>query len=138
MAFKKDFIWGSASASYQVEGAAYEDGKGLSVWDVFTKEKDFVSDGTSGDVATDSYHRYKEDVSLMKEIGLKGYRFSLSWPRIIPDGTGKINQAGLDYYDKFVDELLEANIKPFMTMFHWDYPHELNKKGAWLNPDAPK
>ena len=138
MAFRKDFIWGSASAAYQVEGAAYEDGKGLSMWDVFSKKEGFVKDGKNGDVATDAYHRYNEDIALMKEIGLQGYRFSVSWPRIFPDGTGTINPKGLDFYDRFVDGLLSAGIKPFMTMFHWDYPYELYKRGGWLNADSPK
>ena len=100
MGFKKEFVWGGATASYQVEGAAYEDGKGLNIWDVFCKEPGHVYEGHTGDVACDHYHRYQEDVALMKEMGLKAYRLSLSWARILPDGTGKVNEKGLDFYDR--------------------------------------
>jgi len=138
MGFRKDFVWGAASASYQVEGAAYEDGKGLSIWDMFCKQPGRIRDGSNGDVACDHYHRYKEDVMLMKEVGLKAYRFSVSWPRVIPAGIGPVCEKGLDFYDRLVDELLNAGIIPYVTLFHWDYPYELFRRGAWLNPDSPK
>lgn len=134
--FNNDFIWGVATASYQIEGAAYEDKKGLSVWDVFAKQEGKVFNMDSGDVACDAYHHVEEDVALLKELGVKAYRFSLSWPRILPNGIGEINEAGLAYYDQFVDALLAAGIEPYITLFHWDYPYELYKKGQWLNDDA--
>jgi len=136
MGFSKDFVWGAATASYQIEGAAYEDGKGWSVWDIFYKNDGAVREGHNGDVACDHYHRYKEDVSIMEEIGLQAYRFSISWPRVLPEGVGKINEKGLDFYDSLVDELLEKGMEPYITLFHWDYPYELYKKGGWLNYDS--
>lgn len=136
MGFAKDFVWGAAAASYQIEGAAYEDGKGLSVWDMFCKKPGAIWSGHSGDVACDHYHRYKEDVALMKEIGLHAYRLSVSWPRVIPEGTGGANSKGLGFYDRLIDELLAANITPYVTLFHWDYPNELYCRGGWLNPDS--
>ncbi|WP_069999507.1 GH1 family beta-glucosidase [Cellulosilyticum sp. I15G10I2] len=138
MSFPQDFIWGAATASYQIEGAAYEDGKGLSVWDVFCKEPGRVFQGHSGDVACDHYHRMKEDVKLMADMGLKAYRFSISWPRVIPNGVGEVNEKGLQFYSDLVDELIKYNITPYATLFHWDYPYELQKRGGWLNPDSPK
>lgn len=136
MSFKRDFIWGASAASYQVEGAWNEDGKGMSIWDHFTEKKGAVYQGHSGKVACDHYHRYKEDVAIMKELGLQSYRFSISWPRVMPEGTGKVNTPGLDFYNRLVDELLDAGIKPFPTLFHWDYPYELYCRGGWLNPEA--
>lgn len=138
MGFKQGFIWGGASASYQIEGAVYEDGRGLSVWDMFCKERGRIVDGSSGDIACDHYHRYQEDVDIMKELEFGAYRFSIAWPRIIPDGGGKPNEKGLDFYDRLVDSLLEANIIPYATLFHWDYPYALYQKGGWMNPDSPK
>ena len=138
MGFCKDFVWGTATAAFQVEGAAQEDGRGLSVWDVYTKEPGKIIDGYNADVSCDHYHRLEEDVRLMAELGLKGYRFSISWTRILPAGTGEINEKGIDFYNKLIDLLLAHNITPYMTLFHWDYPYELEKKGAWLNPDSPK
>ncbi len=138
MSFRKDFIWGAATASYQIEGAAYEDGKGLSVWDRFSHEEGKVFDGHTGDVACDHYHRYAQDVQLMKEIGLQAYRFSLSWPRILPEGKGAVNQKGIDFYNRLIDELLKNDIRPFVTLFHWDYPAALQALGAWENPDSVK
>lgn len=138
MSFKKDFVWGAATAAYQIEGAAYEDGKGLSVWDDFCKIPGKVKNGDTGDIACDHYHRYKEDVKIMKEIGLHAYRFSFSWPRIFPEGTGEINLKGLVFYDRLIDELLENGITPYATLFHWDYPSALQQKGAWLSPDSPR
>ena len=138
MGFSKDFVWGVATASYQIEGAAFEDGKGLSVWDVFSnKNPRAVKNGDTGNTACDHYHRFKEDVGIMSEIGVKAYRFSISWPRVLPEGTGKVNEKGLDFYDALVDELLAKGIKPYVTLFHWDYPYELYKKGGWLNPESP-
>lgn len=138
MPFKKDFVWGSATASYQVEGAAFKDGKGLNIWDTTTRKPDYTFDGHNGDEACDSYHRYKEDVKIMKEIGLKAYRYSVSWARVMPEGVGSVNEKGLDYYDRLTDELLENGIEPYVTLFHWDLPYELYKKGGWLNGDIGK
>jgi beta-glucosidase len=133
MHFPQDFIWGAAAAAYQIEGATEEDGKGLSVWDVMCREPGRIVNGQTGDIACDHYHRFSEDIGLMKRMGLGAYRLSLSWPRILPNGVGKVNRAGLDFYDKLIDGLLEAGIKPFVTLFHWDYPYELYKQGGWLN-----
>lgn len=133
MSFKDDFVWGAAAASYQIEGAAFEDGKGLSVWDTFSHKEGKIKNNDNGDIACDHYHRYKEDVSLMKEMGLKAYRFSISWPRIIPNGTGTINEAGLNYYSSLVDELLSAGIEPYVTLFHWELPQNIYERGGWLN-----
>lgn len=137
MTFSKTFVWGAATASYQIEGAAREDGKGLSVWDVFCQKALTIWNNQSGDIACDHYHRYKEDVSLMKQIGLHAYRLSVSWPRVIPEGTGALNPKGLEFYDKLIDELLAAGISPYITFFHWDYPYELYRRGGWLNKDSP-
>ncbi|MCX6030616.1 MAG: GH1 family beta-glucosidase [Chloroflexi bacterium] len=134
MSFPKGFIWGAASASYQVEGAAFEDGKGLSVWDMFCRKEGAIWNGQSGEVACDHYHRYREDVALMKELGLQAYRLSISWPRVLPHGTGAVNPKGLDFYDRLVDELLAAGIEPWVTLFHWDHPYDLYCRGGWLNP----
>lgn len=131
--FPHDFSWGTATASYQVEGACKEDGKGESIWDRFSHTPGRTVDGDTGDVACDQYHRYKEDVALMKELGLRGYRFSISWPRIFPEGKGKVNQAGLDYYNRLVDELLANGIRPFPTLYHWDLPQALQDAGGWTN-----
>ncbi|MBE5939832.1 MAG: beta-glucosidase [Lachnospiraceae bacterium] len=138
MGFKKDFVWGAATASYQIEGAAFEGEKGLNVWDVCCMQPGFVKDGDTGNVACDHYHRFKEDVAIMKKMGLKAYRFSISWSRVLPEGVGKVNEEGLDFYDKLVDELVAAGIEPYVTLFHWDYPDALFRKGSWLNPDSPK
>ena len=136
MSFKKDFIWGVATAAYQIEGAASEDGKGLSDWDIFCRKEGNVWSGQSGDIADDHYHRYREDIGIMKQIGVNAYRMSISWPRVIPNGTGAVNQKGLAFYDKLIDELLAAGITPYVTLFHWDYPYELTGRGGWLNPDS--
>jgi beta-glucosidase len=137
MGFKNNFMWGAASAAYQIEGAHSEDGKGLGIWDVLSKEKGRVIHGESADVSCDHYHRYQEDVNLMKEIGLKYYRFSISWTRILPDGIGKVNNKGLKFYSDLVDALLEAGIEPMITLFHWDYPYTLYEKGGWKNENSP-
>lgn len=136
MSLKKDFMWGAATASYQIEGAWNEDGKGLNIWDDFSHQKGRVENGGTGDVACNHYHLYKEDVKLMAQMGLKAYRFSLSWSRILPEGTGKVNQAGIDFYSNLIDELLKYNITPFITIFHWDLPYALHLKGGWLNPES--
>jgi len=134
--FPDDFKWGAATASYQIEGAFREDGKGLSIWDVFSHIPGRIQEDDTGDVACDHYHRYREDVKNMKKIGLKAYRFSISWPRVIPEGRGKINEAGLDFYDRLVDELLKVDIEPFITLYHWDLPQTLQEKGGWKNRDT--
>ena len=137
MSFREDFKWGAATASYQIEGAAYEDGRGLSIWDVFCRDgKTFK--GHNGDTACDHYHRYKGDVALMKKIGLKAYRFSVAWPRVIPNGTGMVNRKGLKFYISLLDKLNAAGIEPHITLYHWDLPYELQKKGGWLNRDIVK
>ena len=138
MAFRDDFVWGGASASYQIEGAAYEDGKGPSVWDMFCRENGKVLNGASGDLACDHYHRYREDVALMKEMGYQAYRFSISWPRIIPEGSGTVNEKGLDFYSRLLDSLGDAGITPYATLFHWDYPYALFRRGGWMNEDSSK
>ncbi len=139
MPFKKDFIWGAASASYQIEGGAYDDGKKASIWDAFCEKSGNIKDGSSGAVACDHYHRYAEDVALMRQIGLKAYRFSLSWPRIIPNGyDGVANEKGLDFYDRLIDGLLENGIEPYVTLYHWDMPQEVQLRGGWLNPELPR
>lgn len=136
MSFPENFVWGAAAASYQIEGGAYDDGKGLSVWDMMCRQQGRVYAGHTGDVAIDHYHRYKEDVALMKEMGLMAYRLSISWPRVLPEGVGPVNEAGLDFYDRLVDELLAADIVPYVTLFHWDFPHALYCRGGWLNPQS--
>jgi beta-glucosidase len=129
--FPSDFVWGAATASYQIEGAVHEDGRGESVWDRFCATPGKVRGGDTGDVACDFYHRYRDDVKLMKELGLDAFRFSIAWPRVLPDGRGAVNQAGLDFYDRLVDELLANGIEPFATLFHWDSPQALEDVGGW-------
>ena len=136
LAFPKEFVWGCASSAYQVEGAWNEDGKGPSIWDTFVHAPGHVVNGETGDVALDHYHRYKEDVALMKELGMDAYRFSVAWTRVLPAGTGTINQAGLDFYDRLVDELLKHKIEPYLCLFHWDLPQALQDKGGWPNRDT--
>jgi beta-glucosidase len=131
--FPKGFLWGSATASYQVEGAVHEDGRGVSIWDTFSHTPGKVHNGDTGDVADDSYHRYPEDIALMKALGLKACRFSIAWPRIFPDGTGQPNQKGIDHYRKFADALLAAGVTPFCTLYHWDLPQVLQDNGGWQN-----
>jgi len=126
-----DFTFGVASASYQVEGAVDEDGRGPSVWDTFCARPGAVANGDTGAVACDHYHRYREDVALLKELGVDSYRFSIAWPRILPTGTGEVNPRGLDFYDRLVDELLAAGIQPSATLFHWDTPQVLEDAGGW-------
>ena len=133
----KDFVWGTATASYQVEGSPLKDGGGASIWDTFSKKPGVIKDGNTGDTACDHVHRYQEDVDLMKRLGTNAYRFSFSWSRILPEGAGRINQAGLDFYDRLIDALLIAGVAPWATIFHWDYPEALYQKGGWRHPDAP-
>jgi len=134
--FPEDFIWGSATSSFQIEGATDEDGRGESIWDRFCEKPGAISDKTNGKVACDHYHRYKDDVALMSELKLSAYRFSIAWPRIFPNGGGAVNSKGLDFYDRLVDELLSANITPFATLYHWDLPQALEAKNGWVNRDT--
>jgi beta-glucosidase len=129
--FPSDFLWGAATASYQIEGATHEAGRGESVWDRFSATPGKVRGGDTGDVACDFYHRYPEDVHLMKELGIDSFRFSIAWPRVLPQGRGAVNEAGLDFYDRLVDELLANGIEPFATLFHWDTPQPLEDEGGW-------
>jgi beta-glucosidase len=129
--FPDGFIWGAAASAYQIEGAWNEDGKGPSIWDTFSHRRGKTHRGATGDVAADHYHRWQSDVQLMAELGLKAYRFSISWPRVLPQGTGVVNQAGLDFYDRLVDALLARGIEPFPTLFHYDLPQALHDKGGW-------
>ena len=131
LSFPPDFVWGAATASYQIEGAWKTDGKGESIWDRFAHTPGKVLDGSNGDAACDHYHRYGDDVKLLAELGLDAYRFSVAWPRILPTGRGKVNQAGLDFYSRVVDELLAANITPYVTLYHWDLPQALQNEGGW-------
>lgn len=134
--FPDGFIWGIATSSYQIEGAWNEDGKGLSIWDVFSHTKGRIIDGSTGDVACDHYHRWMEDVELMKDLGVSAYRFSIAWARILPDGKGKVNEKGLEFYSRLVDALLERGIRPFITLYHWDLPQSLQDIGGWANRDV--
>ncbi|MCX8058488.1 MAG: GH1 family beta-glucosidase [Spirochaetes bacterium] len=131
--FPDKFIWGTATASYQIEGAWNEDGKGLSIWDVFAHNPSNIADGSNGDIACDHYHRYEEDIDIMDKLHYDAYRFSISWPRIFPQGKGQINEKGVDFYDRLIDLLLKKGIKPFVTIFHWDLPFELQKNGGFLD-----
>lgn len=135
--FPENFYWGAATSSYQVEGAFNEDGKSKSVWDEFSHTDGRIKNGDTGDVACDHYHRFREDVALMKEMGLKAYRFSLSWPRIMPDGVGRVNQKGIQFYRELLKELKSAGIEPFITLYHWDLPIALMERGGWVNPESP-
>jgi beta-glucosidase len=133
--FPEGFLWGMATASYQVEGAWNEDGKGESIWDRFSHGVGHIKGGDTGDVACDHYHLYKQDIALLKRLNQKSYRFSISWARIRPDGTGAPNQKGLDHYKRVMDAVLEAGIRPFCTLYHWDLPQALEDKGGWPNRD---
>jgi len=137
--FPRDFVWGTATSAYQVEGAVNDDGRGPSIWDGFAHAPGTIADGSNGDVADDHYHRYKDDVRLMKALGTKAYRFSIAWPRIFPQGTGTPNGKGLDFYNRLVDELLESGIEPFVTLYHWDLPQALQDRfGGWQSRDTAK
>ena len=135
MGFAKDFVWGAATSSYHIEGTGRDSGKGQNIWDVFTKEPGRVYEGHTGDIACDHYHRFREDVAYMKELGLKGYRFSIDWSRVLPEGTGKVNEKGIDFYNALIDELLEQGIEPYITLYHWELPYEIYKRGGWMNPE---
>lgn len=137
MGFQNGFVWGAATAAYQVEGGALADGKGPSIWDDFSHTPGMVYGGHTGDVACDHYHRFREDVALMADLGVANYRFSIAWPRVLPEGTGPVNEAGLRFYDALLDALLEKGIRPLITLYHWDLPSALQRRGGWLNPDSP-
>lgn len=133
MSFPRDFLWGAATSAYQIEGATREDGRGLSIWDQFAATPGRTYQGETGEHAVDHYHRMEQDVALMADLGLSAYRFSIAWPRIVPDGTGAVNQAGIDFYDRLVDQLLAHNITPVATLYHWDLPIALFEQGGWRN-----
>jgi len=135
MSFPEDFNWGSATSSYQIEGASKDGGRTPSIWDTFCATPGKVFEGHNGDLACDHYHRYMEDIQIMKDLGIQSYRFSLAWPRIIPGGTGARNQQGIDFYDRLIDALLDAGIQPTATLYHWDLPQVLQDKGGWANRD---
>lgn len=135
--FPKDFVWGAGTSAMQIEGSLLAGGGGESIWEPFLKQHpNEIKDGSTNIVADDSYRRWRDDIQLMQQLDLAAYRFSISWPRVLPDGTGRINQAGLDYYDRLIDGLLGAKITPYITIFHFDYPQALQKQGGWLNPDS--
>ena len=138
-AFPNGFLWGTATSAYQIEGAVSEDGRGRSIWDTFAHTPGKIEDHSDGDRANDHYHRYKEDVGLIKALGARAYRFSIAWPRVFPDGTGAPNPKGLDFYDRLVDELLANNIEPFATLYHWDLPQALQDKvGGWQSSETSR
>lgn len=133
--FGDDFKWGVSTAAYQIEGAHDSGGKGVSIWDVFTNKKGSVSDNHNGNTACDFYNRYTDDIALLKQMGFRNFRFSLSWPRILPKGTGQVNQEGIDFYNNVINECLRQEIEPWVTLYHWDLPHELELQGGWTNRD---
>jgi beta-glucosidase len=133
--FPEDFLWGAATSAYQIEGSPLADGAGASIWHRFAHTSGRVFDDDTGDMACDHYRRYRDDVALMRELGLQAYRFSVSWSRVMPEGRGKVNPAGLDFYERLVDGLLERDIQPMLTLYHWDLPAALDDRGGWLNPD---
>jgi beta-glucosidase len=136
--FPDNFLWGCATSAYQIEGSTLADGAGSNIWQRFCHTPGRVANNDTGDVACDHYRRYASDVELMRQIGLNAYRFSIAWARVLPEGTGRINAAGLAFYDRLVDELLSANIQPMVTLFHWDMPAALDDRGGWLNPESPR
>ena len=136
LSFPQNFLWGAATSAYQIEGAWAEDRKGPSIWDTFCHQPGNIARGETGDVSIDHYHRWESDVGIMAELGLKAYRFSISWPRVLPKGTGPVNSAGLDFYDRLVDKLLEHGIEPCVTLYHWDLPQELQDRGGWPSRDT--
>ena len=133
--FPSDFVWGAATSSYQIEGAVTEDGKGAHIWDIFTREEGRIFENHTGEIACDHYHRFKDDVKLMKEMGIRAYRFSIDWSRVLPNGFGAVNEKGIAFYNALIDELLKNDIEPYITLYHWELPYELYKKGGWLNRD---
>ena len=136
--FPAGFLWGTATSAYQIEGATHADGRGVSIWDTFSHVKKNTYTGENGDVADDDFHRYREDIAIMRELGVKAYEFSVAWPRIFPDGTGAPNPQGWDYYDRMLDDLLESGIEPFCTLYHWDLPEALMSVGGWQSKDVAK
>jgi len=134
--FPEEFVWGVSTSAYQIEGAAREDGRGESIWDTFSREEDRVAGGDTGDVACDHYHRYGSDIEVLKQLGVDAYRFSVSWPRVLPEGKGRVNRKGLDFYDRLVDGLLEAGVAPWVCLYHWDLPQALEDSGGWLDRDT--
>jgi len=134
--FPTDFLWGAATSAYQIEGSPLADGAGPSIWHEFAHTPGRVRNGDTGDVACDHYRRYRDDVALMKELGLNAYRFSISWSRVLPEGRGRVNPPGLGFYERLVDALLEQGIQPMLTLYHWDLPAALDRRGGWLNPDS--
>ena len=135
LVFPDHFVWGAATSAYQTEGSPLADGAGASIWERFVNTPGTMRDGDTGNVACDHYNRYQGDVALMEQIGLQAYRFSIAWGRVMPQGRGAVNQKGLGFYDKLVDELLAKNIAPMVTLFHWDLPVALDDQGGWLNGD---
>jgi len=129
--FPRGFVWGAATSAYQIEGSPSADGKGLSIWDTFTRRPGVIEDGSSGDTACDHYRRWESDVDLIAELGLRAYRFSIAWPRVLPSGDGRVNSAGLDFYDRLVDRLLDRGIEPWVTLYHWDLPQAIEDRGGW-------
>lgn len=138
LTFPEDFTWGAATASYQIEGAWREDGRGLSIWDTFCRQPGKVANGETGDVAADHYHRWREDVALLGELGVNAYRLSIAWPRVLPMGKGAVNPAGLDFYERLVEALLARGITPYVTLYHWDLPQALQDRGGWIERDTAR
>lgn len=136
MPFPNDFVWGTATSSYQIEGGGLDYGRGECIWHRFSHTEGKVRNGDTGDIACDHIHRYKEDVGLMQQLGLDAYRFSTAWARVLPEGKGAVNQQGIDFYDKLINTLLEANLTPYLTLYHWDLPQALQDEGGWENPDS--
>jgi beta-glucosidase len=134
--FPADFVWGAATASYQIEGAVHEDGRGESIWDRFCRIPGKIENADTGDVAADHYHRWAEDIGLLRQLGLGAYRFSIAWPRIFPEGTGQVNEAGLAWYERLVDALVDAGLQPWVTLYHWDLPQALQDRGGWASRDT--
>lgn len=137
MGFPSEFVWGVATASYQIEGTPAAAGGGESIWDMFCRRPGVIFDGSSGEIACDHYNRWRDDVALMQQLGIQAYRFSIAWPRVLPEGAGRVNDAGLDFYDRLVDALLAAGIQPWVTLYHWDLPYALYCQGGWLNRESP-
>lgn len=135
MEFPKNFLWGTAASAYKIEGRDTNDGKGDHIWNIYEREPGHIYENQTGDIACDHIHRFKEDVAIMKKMGLKAYRFSMDWSRLLPEGTGRVNETGVKFYSDLIDELLANGVEPFITMYHWELPYELYKKGGWLNRD---
>ncbi len=134
MGFAKDFVWGTATSAYQIEGMTQGEGKGAHIWDIYTKDPGHILEGHTGDIACDHYHHFREDIKLMKEMGIMAYRFSIDWSRVLPEGTGAVNEKGIAFYNELIDELVKYGIEPYITLYHWELPYELYKRGGWMNP----